>query len=265
VTVVATAAATAVSTVPVLEVHNRPAVITGGRMRPCDLASNLKRLLPGCEIISSVSAPGARVVYTIAYPRVKGRSFVQTFEDRADARGHSLHAFNVAYLPPVGARAGSPATVALVTVAATLASHPADRPTITITPVSFLLTIVRLQVHTVPAVVTGGRTAPCDLASNLKHLVRGCAIVSSDSAPGAKVVYVITYPKVKGRSFVQIFAATADAQGRSLRAFNVPYVPPVGVKAGSPAAVALVTVLLTLPGHPATKVLPVSAPLAISR
>jgi hypothetical protein len=78
----------------------------------------MKKLESGCEIVSSVSARGARVVYTVTYPGPQ--NLRQTFTDRADLRGHSLHIFNVPYLPPVGSMHGAPATIARVTVAATL-------------------------------------------------------------------------------------------------------------------------------------------------
>lgn len=102
---------------PTVVVHNAPRTVKGGRTRPCDLLSNLKKLGIGCEIISSVSIPGAKVSITITYP---GRTVLsQTFKGTTDSRGHSLHIFNVPYMPPAGARHGTDATIARVTVIVT--------------------------------------------------------------------------------------------------------------------------------------------------
>jgi hypothetical protein len=120
-------------------VHNKPSTVAGGRTKPCDLQANLTHLSRGCEIISSISARGARVVYTIVYPKRNGRQLRQTFTDTADRRGHSLHIFNVPYLPPPGSTRGAAATVARVTVAVTLA-----RPARTaLAPFSFRFVVVR--------------------------------------------------------------------------------------------------------------------------
>lgn len=112
-----TSAATATVISEVI-VRNKPATVKGGRTTPCGLIANLIKLQKGCEIISSISRPGARVTYTLVYPARSGLR--QVFVDRADRRGHSLHVFNVPYTPPVGARHGSPPTVVRVTVSATL-------------------------------------------------------------------------------------------------------------------------------------------------
>lgn len=98
-----------------VEVHNAPRTVKGGRTTLCDLKKNMQKLEQGCAIISSISAPGIKVVYTIAYPGPG--NLRQTFTDTTDRRGHSLHVFNVPYLAPPGAKHGSPATIARVTVA----------------------------------------------------------------------------------------------------------------------------------------------------
>jgi hypothetical protein len=115
-------AAAARSHPSLVAVHNAPRTVTGGRSKPCDLRSNLKILAKGCEIISSVSAPGARVLYTLTYRPRHGHVARETFRGTADARGHSLHVFNIPFVPPPGARHGSPETLVQVTVAATLPS-----------------------------------------------------------------------------------------------------------------------------------------------
>ncbi len=117
-----TASSTAVATetaLPVVEVHNEPRTVQGGRAAPCDLQINLKKITPRCEILSSVSSAGATVVYTIVYP--EPLSAMEIFTDTADFRGHSLHIFNVPYVPPVGVAHGAPSTVANVTVRASTA------------------------------------------------------------------------------------------------------------------------------------------------
>jgi hypothetical protein len=126
-----------------LTVHNRAATVEGGLTKPCALNANLEHLGRGCEIISAVAAPGATVTYTIVYPTLEGRQLRQVFADTADYRGHSLHIFNVPYLPPAGARHGTARTVARVTVAATLA----DAGKTLLGPVSFRFTIVRPGIH----------------------------------------------------------------------------------------------------------------------
>jgi hypothetical protein len=121
-----------------LVVHNKPATVQGGHTRPCALRASLAHLPGGCEIVSAVAAPGATVTYTIVYPLLKGKRLRQTFTDRADARGHSLHVFNVPYLPPRGAKHGSAATVARVTVTA----RPAGAPAL-LEQVSFRFVVIR--------------------------------------------------------------------------------------------------------------------------
>jgi hypothetical protein len=117
--------------------HNVPRTVKGGNEQPCDLQTNLKQLSTGCELISSISAPGAAVVYTLVYPKLNGIQFIQSFTDVADARGHSLHIFNVPYLPPEGATHGSPETIVQVKVSATLTNHYA------LPDVNFRFTVVR--------------------------------------------------------------------------------------------------------------------------
>ena len=98
---------------PVLSVHNRTHTVTGGRVQPCDLRQNTGGAIePGCEIVSAEWLPGARVTYTLRYPD----GATQTFVDIADSRGHSLHAFQVSYRPPVHVAHGQPATVATIQI-----------------------------------------------------------------------------------------------------------------------------------------------------
>jgi hypothetical protein len=104
-------------------VHNAPRTVKGGNTQACDLATNLQHLSTGCIVISSTSAPGAAVVYTLVYPKVNGVQFIQSFTDFADSRGHSLHIFNVPYVPPQGAKHGSPETIVQVKVSATMTNH----------------------------------------------------------------------------------------------------------------------------------------------
>jgi len=104
---------------PTLAIHNAPRTVKGGHSADCDLQANLTQLTEGCVIISSISAPGATISYSLLYPGSGGQE--QKFTDTADFRGHSLHIFGVAYLPPAGSTHGSPLTVVKVTVSATLA------------------------------------------------------------------------------------------------------------------------------------------------
>ncbi len=111
---------------PTVAVHNAPRTVKGGRAIACDLLSNLKKLGAGCEIISSVSVPDALVTMTITYP---GHSVKpQTFKGTTDSRGHVLHIFNVPYVPPVGAKFGTTATIATVNVVVILADGTALPP-----------------------------------------------------------------------------------------------------------------------------------------
>ena len=99
----------------------------GGHTAACALQTDRSKLSQGCIIISSISAPGATVVYTLTYPAAITPTLsatasvtnTDTFTDTADYRGHSLHVFNAAYLPPVGAKHGSPLTIVRVSVSAT--------------------------------------------------------------------------------------------------------------------------------------------------
>jgi hypothetical protein len=86
-------------------------------MTDCDIPGNTNGAVErGCEIVSSVSAPGAMVTYTLTF----ADKITATFTNTADFRGHSLHPFSIAYLPPVGSKHGSPPTVAYISVSATL-------------------------------------------------------------------------------------------------------------------------------------------------
>jgi hypothetical protein len=116
--VVPPATSTPVATVvPVLQIHNNPRTVVGGRTTACDIPGNTNGAHePGCEILSSVSAPGASVVYTITF----ADNSTLTFTDTADFRGHSLHPFAIGYLPPVGSKHGQPSTVAYISISATL-------------------------------------------------------------------------------------------------------------------------------------------------
>ena len=118
----ATATALPVTETPVavVIVHNVPRTVKGGRATICDLKTNLAALQSGCVILSSISVQSARVVYTLTYPTLPGQSAItQVFTDTADYRGHSLHIFNVPYVPPTGALHGAPATIVQVAVTAT--------------------------------------------------------------------------------------------------------------------------------------------------
>lgn len=102
--------------IPILVLHNRAKTVLGGRTADCDLPGNTAgRIERGCEILSSLWLPGARVTYTVRY----ADDTTQTFTDTADSRGHSLHAFNVAYLPKP-AKSGLARAVVLVDVQAVL-------------------------------------------------------------------------------------------------------------------------------------------------
>jgi sugar lactone lactonase YvrE len=89
--------------IPSLVIYNEWPTEVGGRTLPCDIPGNTHGAHePGCEIVSSIWLPGASVTYTITYPDGSW----QTFTDVADYRGHSLHPFNVAYLPQTSGRTG---------------------------------------------------------------------------------------------------------------------------------------------------------------
>jgi hypothetical protein len=64
------------------------------------------------------------VTYLLTYPD----GTKQTFMDLADDRGHSLHIFNVAYVPPVGAAHGGASTIVRVAVVATLPDGTTLKP-----------------------------------------------------------------------------------------------------------------------------------------
>ncbi|MGH2391625.1 MAG: hypothetical protein ACRDIE_25795, partial [Chloroflexota bacterium] len=115
----ATAATSTVTpAVPVtLVVHNNARTEIGGRTQACDLAKNTNGAKQrGCEIVSSVSAPGATITYTLTYQD----GSTQHFTDTADSRGHSLHPFNVAYRPAAGTGHLVVRSVAHITVLAML-------------------------------------------------------------------------------------------------------------------------------------------------
>jgi len=99
-----------------IHIHPRGVVKTTPRLKACRFVANLQELQRGCELVSSTSAPQAALVYTVRY----GNGLVQRFTDRADARGHSLRVFNIAYVPPAGTPASAPLSLVRVTVRATL-------------------------------------------------------------------------------------------------------------------------------------------------
>jgi hypothetical protein len=117
-TVVPTIQPTATATeIPTLVVHNSPRTIVGGGANPCTIAGNTNgKKEPHCEIVSSISAPGASVTYTLKF----ANGTTLTFDDTADKRGHSLHPFAVSYLPARGSKHGQPSTVARIVVTAKL-------------------------------------------------------------------------------------------------------------------------------------------------
>ncbi len=93
------AATAVVTTTATLVVHNQRRTVVGGRTTPCDLAGNTNGAIEdGCEIVSSVWVPGATVNYTLSF----SDGSTLTFNDTADARGHSLHPFAIAYHPAGG-------------------------------------------------------------------------------------------------------------------------------------------------------------------
>ncbi len=102
--------------VPLLVVHNELHTVLGGRTQPCSLRANTNGPIQrGCVVISSRWLPYGSVTYSLRYPD----GTTQTFSDRADGRGHSLHPFAVHYLPPLHAAHGEPSTVVSIQVTAT--------------------------------------------------------------------------------------------------------------------------------------------------
>jgi membrane protease YdiL (CAAX protease family) len=96
---------------PRLVIHNTPRTVLGGHALACDhRGATGGALQTGCEVVSSVSPPEATVQYTLRY--TDGSR--ETFTTKADARGQSLHPFNVQYQPPKGR------TIAQISVSAVL-------------------------------------------------------------------------------------------------------------------------------------------------
>jgi hypothetical protein len=96
-----------------LVIHSSLRIVRGGRSTICDIPGNTNGAQEqGCEVVSSVWLPYLKVVYTLTYPN----GLRQTFVDITDHRGHALHPFNVAYLPPLQARKGHPADMAQIEV-----------------------------------------------------------------------------------------------------------------------------------------------------
>jgi len=100
---------------------------------------------------------------------------------------------------------------------------------------------VRIHIHPRGVVKTTPRLKACRFVANLQELQRGCELVSSTSAPQAALVYTVRY----GNGLVQRFTDRADARGRSLRVFNIAYVPPAGTPLSSPLTLVRVTVTAT--------------------
>jgi hypothetical protein len=92
-----------------------PKRVKGGRTTACPRQTNAQRLPAGCVLISSVSARGARVTYTLDYPR-GAHLRAATFTGTADRQGRVLHVFNVPYRPRAGAKPGAPETVVSVRI-----------------------------------------------------------------------------------------------------------------------------------------------------
>jgi hypothetical protein len=111
-----------------LQVDVMPALVRGGRNTTCGLWRTLHSPQAGCLVTSSLSGPRASVLYVLTFPNAAGvrqalamPDLRETFRDTADSRGYSAHAFNVPYVPPMGAASGTAPTVVQVMVMATLA------------------------------------------------------------------------------------------------------------------------------------------------
>jgi membrane protease YdiL (CAAX protease family) len=99
------------ATAPRLVIRNTPRTVFGGRSLACDYRNATTGVRqPGCEVVSSISTPGATVQYSLRY----ADGSTETFTAKADARGQSLHPFNAHYQPPKGR------TVAYISVSAVL-------------------------------------------------------------------------------------------------------------------------------------------------
>ncbi len=119
----ATAAATGA-----LQVRVAPRTVRGGRTTTCRIRSNPQTpagVVPtGCVVISVTTVPRAILLYTLTYPDAPGvrhalgtPSLRDRFKDTTDARGYSVHAFTVPYVPAA-------AIVVRVTVTARMATGP---------------------------------------------------------------------------------------------------------------------------------------------
>jgi len=97
-----------------LEIHNYPRTIllTQPRTASCDLATNEQHLEDGCIRIATITAPKSFVTVILTYPD----GTPQIFSEVNDARGHSLHVYNIVYAPP--AKAGLPRGATIVNVTA---------------------------------------------------------------------------------------------------------------------------------------------------
>jgi hypothetical protein len=113
------------TTTATLVVHNQRRTVIGGRTTPCDLAGNTNGAIEeGCEVVSSIWVPGATVDYTLSF----SDGSTLTFSDTADARGHSLHPFAIAYRPAAGT-SGRARSVAYIKVSATAPDGTTVGPT----------------------------------------------------------------------------------------------------------------------------------------
>jgi hypothetical protein len=87
--------------------------VRGGRTTTCDIQGNTNGAQErGCEVVSTIWLPYMKVMFILTYPN----GVRQTFVDISDHRGHALHPFNVAYLPPQQAKKGHAASMAQIEV-----------------------------------------------------------------------------------------------------------------------------------------------------
>jgi hypothetical protein len=132
-------------------------------------------------------------------------------------------------------------------------STPTPSPTPTQTPVV-------LVIHNSPRTVIGGRSRPCDLTRNTRGAnEHGCEIVSSVSAAGAIVTYMLTYQDGSKQRFVD----RADSRGHSLHPFNVIYQPPAHKGQKPSRVMAHISVQADLPAG--TVIGPVNVRFAVIR
>jgi hypothetical protein len=110
------------SATPHIVISNFPHTVLGGRHVACSAVQASHRpIQTGCELISVVTAPRARVTYTLTYQDGSMQRYVAV----ADSKGQSQHLFAVAFMPPApkGTHSGSPfsiRSVARITIQAVL-------------------------------------------------------------------------------------------------------------------------------------------------